>query len=209
MKVEVHKGFLEDLIWMSCRYAIGRHTIHCGTHPEHIMNNFYKNMDDWYKKSLVREIRNCINDQLKFIDGIKLIGRNNIDAAFVICKEAERYDVKDINRCEFMIDTNDDCIPATVTYSDSKKNISNELDDLLVWSKLANFLDEERHLKARCIWGEDGVEKDKVLTVFPFPHKSYTNEGIKYEILYCDVNSYIEKPGQCIFISDKNIVEFV
>ena len=57
-------SYLEDLIWMSYRYCIGRHTLAATMHAGHIAQNSYHAIPDDRKEFMAHDIRREINEAL-------------------------------------------------------------------------------------------------------------------------------------------------
>lgn len=195
----MEKNFLEDLIWMSTRYCIGRHTIASHCHAGNIIRHAYDYMDDNFKKTLARDIRNMINDQVKFYDNIKLenvyvFDNLDSDAVYMIGNFIYITEIKYINEYKYVVDFEKKSVSACGL--NEPKNIGEIIDDLLVWSKMANFLDPTTHVKIEV--NDNG--ETKTITAFPYIERIYGKE-IQYQRLYCDLESYKANPDQNIFIN--------
>lgn len=196
----MEKNFLEDLIWMSTRYCVGRHTIASHCHAGNIIRYAYDYMDDNFKETLVRDIRNMINDQVKFYDNIKLINNTSVlnnldsDAVYMIGNFIYNTELECIDEYKYVVDFEKKSV--SVYDLDEPKNIGGVIDDLLVWSKMANFLDQATHVKIEV--NDNG--ETKTITAFPYIERIYGKE-IQYQRLYCDLESYKANPDENIFIN--------
>ena len=194
----MEKTFLEDLIWMSTRYCIGRHTIASHCHAG-IIKHAYDHMDDAFKKTLVKDIRNMINDQVKFHDNIKLENiytsdSPNLDAVYMIGDFIYNSEIEYIDEYKYVVDFTKKTV--SVYDLNSPKNLSGVIDDLLVWSKMANFLDPSTHVKIE-VCDRDQI---KTITAFPYIERIY-GKKTQYQRLYCDLESYKMNPDKNLFIN--------
>lgn len=194
----ISKSYLDDFIWMSYRYCIGRHTIAAACHADTIKSAIEQNKETFSEDRLgfyARDIRDCINSILHWRKDVCIEGFNhNFDAYSALLYEVSKHD--NPNELKFTIDT------ATQTiYTDplSKKQTKTDYDyhDLIRWTKLANYLDVSCHRIVVTNY-QDKIEKHKC---YPFPIQRGKN---KYEQVWCplDANFTVDK-----FVNPEYIIE--
>jgi hypothetical protein len=188
-KPSISKSYLDDFIWMSYRYCIGRHTIAAACHADTIKSAIEQNKDTFSEDRLgfyARDIRNGINSILHWRDDVSIDGFNdNFDAYSALLYEVSKHD--NPNELKFTIDT------ATQTiYTDplGKKQTPTDYDyhDLILWTKLANYLDVSCH-RIVVTYYQDKIKEHKC---YPFPIQRGKN---KYEQVWCplDDNLTVDK----------------
>lgn len=156
VKLEIDPKNLEDLIWMSYRYCIGRKTIAASTHAGTVADIIFKNpnlLTKDRKEFMAQDIRQCILDILKWNKRIRFENNyhwHNTNWDFYTLL------LEGMSECPY---------PAEARYviDMEKRTLSwekygfrhNEIeitdkpddmyDDLIGWVKLANALDESCH----------------------------------------------------------------
>ena len=65
------ESYMEDLIWMSYRYCIGRHTIASHSHAEDIAKYSFDHISENKKSFMAHDIRQEINDTLRWKNNIE------------------------------------------------------------------------------------------------------------------------------------------
>lgn len=203
--VVVNNKSMEDFIWMSYRYCIGRKTIAASAHAGTIADIIFKNpnlLTQDRKEFMAQDIRQCVLDTLKWNKRIRF--ENNyhwyntnwdfytlllegmrecpypLEARYVIDMEKrtlswEKYGFRH-NEVE-ILDKPDDMY-----------------HDLIVWMKLANALDESCHKDI--IVNHNGEEK----TIRCFPYAAWTQGEYKrvWASVEKDANSNITQQGYVI-----------
>ena len=185
-KNEFNKSYHEDLIWMSYRYAICRHTIAAHQHALNIAKYEYDNFTKDERKHFATDIRQCIEENLRF-------GEYNVSIDYSILQDDRRplefllqYFIDNPN---WYIEDNykgliisQDPSTGEIVYKQKKSDTYNckpfstmYLEDLLVWMDLASYFDEDNY--KICKMEYNGEIKE--ITYFD----SY--------ILYSDENNYI------------------
>lgn len=149
------KMYHEDLVWMSYRYAIGRHTIAAHQHALNIAKYEYYTLTHDQKQHFATDIRQCIEDNLRF-------GEYNVSIDYSILPE-ERRPLEFL--LQYFIDNPNwetdykgliikrDISTGKIIYEDKKLNLQNNysplsmmyLEDLLVWMDLASYFDEDNY----------------------------------------------------------------
>jgi hypothetical protein len=98
--INISNSSLEDMIWMSYRYCIGRHTIAAAHHAETIHSVIKSNpdlMSNEKKAFNAKDIRREITSQIAFRSNVYVEGCNDFDAFSLLLIEGSKYkDRKDI-----------------------------------------------------------------------------------------------------------------
>lgn len=155
-KDKFDKNYHADLVWMSYRYAIGRHTIAAHQHALNIAKYEYNNFTKDERKHFAEDIRQCIEDNLRF-------GEYNVSIDYSILPEDKRplefllqyfIDNPDyLNNYTGLIIKRDN-LTGKIIYEEKKESTYNPitsslslmyLEDLLVWMDLANYFDEDNY----------------------------------------------------------------
>lgn len=205
-KVETLKPMSEyeiDAMWMSYRYAIGRHTIAACMHAGNMIKEIYHRLEEKRIPFTVYDIRREINQHLEwnFNFGLSLYVRqedyNPIKALFEFAK---RDDVKKAggifkylrnNRVEVFVNSNHEY---EYNFSESihpGELYAHELHDLLVWYNMSCALDKENH-KIAVTEYEGKVEEHEVFEYVKL--QQYIDAEEDFAIDYVDINEYLENP---------------
>lgn len=148
--------FKETCIWMSYRYAIGRHTIAAVTHAKDIFEHI-----DWVPEArrefMGEDIINEVNQRISFAKNlcINYIGSGAIDAYKVLfdwfIEHPEYATLKFWNSHKWYVD----CIYRTVEFKDLEEDLTYDYTnifqnynyiDLKDWILLANIFKQEYYL---------------------------------------------------------------
>ena len=80
------ESFFEDLIWMSYRYCIGRHTIAAAMHASNLVS-IVDNLSEDRKQFMAKDIRREINSTLKWKQNATIEGYNDFYNAYSLVLE--------------------------------------------------------------------------------------------------------------------------
>lgn len=175
---------LEDFIWMSYRYCIGRKTIAACMHADTIASVLASNPGLVSPERLAfnaRDIRSEINSCIAFKDNIVIssYGRDN-DVLSAFLYGLNEYG--DPTKFTFHVDANEMKITEATPVEKPHENykcVQNDYGDLIPWIKLANWMDESCHRK---ITVEFNGEVSEIIC-YPFPrevrHEDGRNEYVK------------------------------
>lgn len=214
----------EDFMWMSYRYCIGRHSIasvmHAGT-----IAQYAKYLTPHSLEHAVTDIRNEINDAFRWNNkyNVKITNNTYYDVVSIILNAFAKRDIQDVNPSllkafnidnliikDINIDGINEMLTAYKFDIDPTYNVCNmvcdekqtkytytmlcdDMRDLLPWVKLANYMDKHCHRYIEL--------NGEVVEVFPY--YSMTSKSI--EILYVDMESYINSPSQTVFIDPEHL----
>ena len=152
--MEIGTKALEDLIWMSYRYCIGRKTIAASSHAGTIADIIFKNPKFLSKDRLeiiVEDIRRSIFDVIKWNKHVKVEGHYAVDNwSWDFYSELLLASQKCPYPCEAIYYI--DITTRNVTWYRDENSINKYAEsfdymyhDLISWVKLANALDETCH----------------------------------------------------------------
>lgn len=193
-----------DAMWMSYRYAIGRHTIAACMHAGDMIKEIYHRLDKERIPFTVYDIRREINQQLdwNFNFGLSLyVQQPDYDPIKALVEFAKQDDVKKAggifkylsnNRVEVSVNSNhkyeydfsEPIHPGSELYA-------HELDDLLVWYNMSCALDKENHKIAVAEY-EGKTEEHEVFEYIKI--QQYIDAEEDFAIDYVDINEYLKNP---------------
>ena len=143
--ISITKSALEDFIWMSYRYCIGRRTAAAAMHTDNIAKLIMKNPDALSKERLefnAVDIRRQINQVCTYGDAIDVNTCRDMDVFSAVLYKSAEVD----NPHEWIYDIGSN---GEVSLFKPDKPIEIPFDsgytDLVVWVKLANWLDKSTH----------------------------------------------------------------
>lgn len=203
------ESYMEDLIWMSYRYCIGRHTIAANSHAGDIAMYSFDHISENRKSFMAHDIRQEINDTLRWRNNIECHDYRNMldkDALSIIIESLyEKYGTQlpseDIwTKYKYKIENG----VLNIEEYDGKvdhEHISTIFHDLLPWIKLANALDKNCHRIITTVYNGE-TEKHEC---FPYPSLDY--QGIQVDIKWIDIDSYRKNPGVDTYINSQYITE--
>jgi hypothetical protein len=166
--ININSVELEDLIWMSYRYCIGRHTITAVTHADTIKSILKRNpnaISPEKREFMANDIRDSINSIIKFNSNIKIKGFPKYDVYSDLLYEISKHD--NPNELIYHIDAYTHEIKTEPLKDEKSYNEHSDYDyiDLIPWIKLANYLDKSTWKKL--IVNVDGETKE--IIAFPYP----------------------------------------
>lgn len=144
--------FMDDCVWMSCRYCIGRHTIAAHSHAADIANNIYdpaeKNRLAFYAKDINQEIYNILHinnfldcDYVYNIPKEKFKPLEILYRGFKECGIDNSDKLKKLETLEVYYEhsTGEFKYRAIMhQYADNYKSLW-DIQDLEIWQRLANY----------------------------------------------------------------------
>lgn len=208
-KIEPLSMYEETLIWMSYRYAIGRHTIASNCHCHDIAENAYErlkltpNRMEFMSKDICNEIAQMLHMSFFSIDGysINTTGVYPLDLFYEYVNSKEIRDYNDLNKNVKSV-TYKNGVYEEKAYSenDFKRYLSYmDFEDLEDWQILAKLLDKKCHKNCKLIDGS-------ICEYIEIYKRSFGNLPIKYEMR--------KVPVECLavgrfnaFIPEENIAE--
>lgn len=187
--MKVSNKTMYDLLWMSMRYCIGRHTIATSNHAYEIANIIYDNpgaLSNFELTRLAIDIRDEIIGILRWDPRIKITGT----AAGHDMYSELLYTIQTIDDPHRTLFEYNAAYKVFETYPlgdtnlervRSRAHIDCDYADLIPWVKLANALDKSTHKKIVCEWEDDKGKKhiDEDIC-FPYPARVKSNDGFRY-----------------------------
>lgn len=206
----------EDYIWMSYRYCIGRSTIASHCHAGTIANDVYGKLSEARMQFMSEDICSEIHDRLHYHNFIDFDWYGNIpkehfkplDVVISILVKEGISSKEEIRKIKTIaIDWNrekTDYDYSIYYFNDDDKNKDNgrsmsDIEDLMVWQRLANLLDSRCHKWCR-------LTDDSLVEYYEYWRKTYNPDGPMYERVKTPVESY-HNFSVCKYIPQESIKE--
>lgn len=225
-KKNTMSDFMEDCIWMSYRYCIGRHSIAAVHHAEDIVS-FLKDADlnDDRRKFYADDIRREIADRLSW-NSVGFTMDYSVPAnerkpleAFINCLITNGITEKDlmgIEKISYYFDYGEKKLKYSIAKTD---NIAQrafvslmDINDLLVWANLASWLDKGSW-KTVVVKKDDGEEIEvKCFESYLYGRRIENDTEskepeLRYEKILRPVEEFENRPWATVYIPKENIVE--
>ena len=216
-KVKYLSEYDEDLIWMSYRYCIGRHTIATVMHAGNIAKHSYNKLGPERQRFMAYDIRKSIEDVLRigepsfFIDSN--IAKEDYKPLEMYLEALQENGVKNKNDLRYVksihVTNNSGKIEYTVTkLNEGESNVSEyllgDIHDLFVWANLAACFDKQNH-KMVTVKLSDTDETYTVECFESYQLKSY--DSYEYEKCFVPVDKYICYPDAVMKINPECIIK--
>jgi hypothetical protein len=207
--IEISPKNLEDFIWMSYRYCIGRRTAAANAHASAIADIIFKNPDllsEFRKEFMAQDIRQSVLDTLRWNKRIRF--ENNyhwhntnwdfyalllVNMSECPCPSEARY-VIDMEKRTLSWEKLESTVIDYVDRRASADRPDDMYDDLIVWMKLANALDKSCHKDVTV-----NVEgKEHTIRCFPYVARTQGEYMLVWASLEKDAGSNITMQGYII-----------
>ncbi len=210
------KSYHEDLVWMSYRYAIGRHTIAAHQHALNIAKYEYYTLTHDQKQHFAIDIRQCIEDNLRFSEynfsiDYSIIQEERKPLEFLLQYFIDNPNWQitgDYKGLTVLKDNNGNIIyekKKTNTYNTSPLSIM-ILEDLLVWMDLASYFDEDNY-KVCKVEHNGNIEEITYFDSYIY-YQSKDNNLPYWKKVKKPVKEYIKYLGSdCYIPDDLKIIE--
>lgn len=170
-RMEQLSSFEEDLMWMSYRYCIGRHTIAAHQHAGNLASFGYRRLNENRMEFMSEDINKEIHDRLHWNNFVDFGWYGNIPKEFfkpldvlytILNKEnVNSYaTLKKIKNIVIEWDRDKSDYDYSIYYfnendknKDYGRNFTDDIQDLEVWQQLANLFDKRTHKKCKLIDG--------------------------------------------------------
>ena len=211
----------ETLIWMSYRYAIGRHTIASHSHAGDIAQNSYERLllNPTRMQFMSKDINSEISSKLSWssfnfrIDqyyGENKFGHHPLDLFYEFINSLNITDIQELGKYKD-IHCYIDNITGEVTYNssiedDGKNHYVSFMDyeDYECWQTLAKVFDLKHHKFCKCSY--DG--KESIIEYVDIYRREMRDDNIiKYEKIKMPIDGYLKNPNSCCRINDLYIIE--
>lgn len=211
-KLKPLSSYEEDLIWMSYRYAIGRHTIAANSHGKDIVKNSYERLKLTPERMhfMAKDINNSIYDNLHYgffkIDEYTL-NTNDIDPLDVFYEFINSENIKDWNelskykRVTAYKENNSWKFDKQIDETQKRYISSMDYCDLDVWQIAAKIF-SEKYVTVKTNYNGE-IKEFECIEVYD---KDYNSETIKFIKKYVPVEKYVENPHLYWFINPDFIV---
>lgn len=202
-KIEIQTpghDFIEDCIWMSYRYCIGRHTIAAAMHAPQIAKFLDANPDilsEDRKKFMAGDIRREVSDVLQWRDDVHVQGfAENVDAATLLLQHITENHLDMTQDWKFDVDLRTETVQSQPAEKKPIVSLLSDISDLLPWMKLANWLDPHEEIT----YEYEGERKTEPgFTIFS------VYRDIAAHKVTCDV--YSKNPYIDTYIADEYIIK--
>lgn len=158
---------MEDFIWMSYRYCIGRHTIAAAYHADVIRGLIMDNPDclsENRKAFMAIDIRRQINDLVCWRSNVHVDGPRDADLySLILYKGSEKPNEK----VKFNVDEFYNTVTTEPCEDDKYVPHDKDYEDIIRWIKLANILDKSTHK----IITTNFNDEIKNVECYPYPYK--------------------------------------
>lgn len=201
--------YMEDLIWMSYRYCIGRKTIAAHSHAGNIARYSFDHISDGRKRFMAKDIREEINDVLRWRKNIDCHDyREDLDQdamSLIINRLHEKYGSV-LPSADIWTKYKFEIANGRLSIEDYNgevdfESITTVFHDLVPWIKLANALDDRCHRVITTVFKGEKQEHE----CFPYPTMDYL--GTHIDIRWIDINSYRKNPSIDSYIDPQYITE--
>jgi hypothetical protein len=205
--VTIGASHMEDFIWMSYRYCIGRKTIAACTHADTIAALILKNpnlLSDERRAFMVQDIREQITNAINWKRCIYIDGSHYQKDVFSPLMYALN-EYPDRKQTVFYFDANTNEIYKTEKNESLYEfdTVDSDYNDLIPWVKLANLLDTSCHRVITVVF--DGKKKE--IDCYPFPRDIRNDNGtITYKESWAGVED-ADCVSICKYICDDYITE--
>ena len=207
--IEISPKKLEDFIWMSYRYCIGRKTAAANMHAGTIAELIFKNpnlLTKERKEFMAQDIRQCILDTLKWNKRLRFENNyhwHNTNWDFYTLLLEGMSECPYPAEARYVIDME----KRTLSWekygfrhneAETLDKVDDMYDDLIGWVKLANALDESCHKDITVnIEGQD-CKYDRIIRCFPYTARTQGEYTLVWASLEKDAGSNITMQGYII-----------
>ena len=219
--VQKYKSTLVDMIWMSIRYCIGRHTIAAAMHADQLAKLIGDNPEftEGEKKHFAQDIIRCINEQVGHNGNIRVILFNEFDkydALSLMMEHAKDFDkpYKEWNedvfkRTHYELDCLTNNIVDIKDYEQTSKYVYistlEELEmDLNPWIRLAQYLDPRYEVTYKNLDGD--IITEPCIKYYSF-NRNHPREEVKINERIVPLHIYEENPYRGTYIAPEFIIK--
>lgn len=201
-------AYEHDAMWMSYRYAIGRHTAAATMHAGYLVQANYYRLNDKQRELNVYDIRREINTCLDHSFNFRLdlyVPQEFFDPFKAMLEFFKQEDMPGVDMMKYLEDHS-----VTVRFWEGQErytfvvegikagsyNFINHLADLVEWGNVANALDMSKHHIA--VTDEGDIEVFERIII---------GDWKKLEIKYTPIEEYLKNPFVVSYINKENIKE--
>lgn len=213
-KLQPLSMYEETLIWMSYRYAIGRHTIAANSHAKDIAQNSYKRLllsperMQFMSKDINQSIYDCLHFGFFSIDSYTL-NTTDINPLDVFYEFVDYQNIKSweelgkFKHVEAYKENGEWKYKITLYENGEKRYVSSmDFEDLDVWQRLAKLFDKKNYVYVKTTETENTIECFEILG------RVQNDEGyMKYKKFYVPVEEYVNNPYIFTYINPEKIIQ--
>ena len=219
--VQKYKSAIVDMIWMSIRYCIGRHTIAAAMHADQLAKLIGETPEftEAEKKHFAQDIIRCINEVVGHGANIKIRLYNEhdrYDALSLLMEYAKNYDKpygvwsdEVFKKSEYELDCLTNNIVDIKDYEESGKwNYIHTLEELEIdlnpWVRLAQYLDPKYEVVYKNLEGETVTEP--AIKYYSF-NRNHPREETSINERIVPVHIYEENPYRGTYLAPEFILK--
>lgn len=219
-KVKYLSDYEEDLIWMSYRYCIGRHTIASTMHAGNIAKHAYGRLSPVRQQFMAYDIRKSIEDVLRigkanfYIESsisnqdnlnyrplemyLDALSENNIKTKEDLKRVKSVRAIYDNRTTKYVVEMLDD------DAEDNSEYLLTDIHDLFVWANLAACLDTRNHKMITCVIPETN---ETIITECFESYLLKSYDGYEFEKCWVPVDRYLYAPTAVLRINSEYITK--
>lgn len=219
-RIKKLSDYEETLIWMSYRYAIGRHTIASNMHAGDIAQNSYERLMlsparmQFMSKDINQEIASRLswsnfNFRIDNYYGENRWGHHPLDLFYEFINSLHITDIQELGKYKD-IHVYIDYMNGDVTYEPRLKEDNStsyvscmDYEDLDCWQILSKVFDLKHHKFCRAIYNGE----ESIIEYIDVYRRVSGSEEIKYEKVKMPIDKYLNNPSISCRIDEKYIVE--
>lgn len=222
-RIKKLSDYEETLIWMSYRYAIGRHTIASCTHAGDIAQNSYDRLllTPGRMQFMSKDINDDILRHLEWAPYNFTIDRSgfsqeeieplNLFYQFINTLNIKSFnELNNIKRVE-TVKTNGEVSFIVIYNEDGKESgyiSSMDIDDLEPWQNLSSVFNLKNHKFCKTLYnGEEKIVEYVDVWRRKYGEDGHPSEIIRYEKAKMPIDSYLGNPSISTRINEEYIVE--
>ena len=195
--------FFEDLIWMSYRYCIGRHTIAAAMHASNLVS-IVDNLSEERRQFMAKDIRREINSTLKWKQNATIEGYNDLYNAYDLVWEYLMNHTEITDDTEYHWYINVDTGNVSVEKTEKREGLYynsflNEYLDISPWCKLESYLNKENHQTVTVNF--EGVEEKYECFSFMYVFQNNIKK------LYATLDNYKSSPHTNKHLAEEYIIK--
>ena len=206
-----------DAMWMSYRYAIGRHSIASVMHAGKLVQAVYDRLAEERKAFCAFDMRREVNMRLEWGYNFGLdfsFPQEEFDPIKALMEFSTRPEVKEVGLLKFLQNhwvkvskgsNNELAFHIEETKDKHIELYAFELDDLIIWANAANALDKKRHHTVTTEY--DGEIKEHDAFELIIQHYDYNTGQSEIALHYCSIDSYLESAGRQSYLAEEYIIE--
>ena len=200
-----------DAMWMSYRYAIGRHTGVSVFHAGNLVKAVYNRLTDDQKAFNAFDMRREVNMRLEWGYNFGLdfsFPQEVFDPVNALMEFSKRPEVKEVGLLKFLQNhwvkvskgSNNEYVYHIEETKDKHIELyAHGLDDLIIWANAANALDRKKHHIVTTKY--DGQIREQEAFELIIQRYDYDTRQSDIALHYCPIDSYLESAGRQSYLA--------